>query len=332
MSKKISVLLAAVMVTLMLAACGGKDTSGSGAAAGTAPATGSPSASASPEVSKAPAELTIKHPLGEAKVKTKPSKVVVFDFGILESLDKLGVEVTGVPQANLPSFLTKYKDAKYKNAGGLMEPDFEKIAAMNPEVIFISARQSSTYEEFKKIAPTVFMSIDNSKYMESFASNMKLLGDIFDKKAAVEEELKKVEASIQEVKAKAGQGGKNGLIVLATGGKLSAYGPGSRFGIIHDVLGVTPADTKIEVSTHGMSISPEFIAEKNPDYLFVVDRDAVTGGTASAKDVVENELVKKTKAFQNGAITYLDPNYWYLSGGGLVSVPKMIEDVSKAFK
>ncbi|GJM75014.1 hypothetical protein HMSSN036_72300 [Paenibacillus macerans] len=56
---------------------------------------------------------------------------------------------------------------------------------------------------------------------------------------------------------------------------MSAYGPGSRFGLIHDVFGVPAVDDTIEASTHGQSISFEYVAEKNPDYLFVVDRDAV---------------------------------------------------------
>ncbi|HHY60572.1 MAG TPA: ABC transporter substrate-binding protein, partial [Clostridia bacterium] len=90
-------------------------------------------------------------------------------------------------------------------------------------------------------------------------------------------------------------------------------------------------DENIEDSTHGMSISFEYIAEKNPDYLFVVDRDAVVAGQAAAKDVIENDLVKNTKAYRDGKIIYLDPNYWYLSGGGLVSVSEMIKEVAGIF-
>lgn len=109
---------------------------------------------------------------------------------------------------------------------------------------------------------------------------------------------------------------------------VSAYGAGSRFGIIHDEFGFAAADEKIEVSTHGQSISFEYIVEKDPDYLFVVDRGAVVGGESSAKQVVENDLVKNTKAYKNGKIIYLDPDYWYLSGGGLESVAGMTEEVS----
>ena len=107
------------------------------------------------------------------------------------------------------------------------------------------------------------------------------------------------------------------LIILGNEGKVSAYGPSSRFGIIHDVFGFKAADEKIEVSTHGQNITFEYILETNPDILFVVDRDAAVGGDASAKDSIENEFVKKTNAYKNGKIIYLDPDYWYLSGGGL---------------
>ena len=45
--------------------------------------------------------------------------------------------------------------------------------------------------------------------------------------------------------------GEKALIILANEDKISAYGPNSRFGFIHDVLGVQPVDENIEASTHG---------------------------------------------------------------------------------
>src|SRR5690625_4077434 len=52
--------------------------------------------------------ITVHHELGETEVQKNPEKVVVFDFGSLDSLDKLGVEVIGVPQGNTPAYLDKY--------------------------------------------------------------------------------------------------------------------------------------------------------------------------------------------------------------------------------
>lgn len=277
-------------------------------------------------------EIVVKHQLGETKVKKNPKNVVVFDFGVLDSLDKLGVEVAGVPQANVPPYLKKYGAGDYANVGSLKEPDFEKISSLGPDLIIISARQSDQYEEFSKIAPTIFMGVDTSRYMESFTENMETLGKIFGKEAEVEKELKAINETIEKVKEKASASDKKALIILTTGGKTSAYGPGSRFGLIHDVLGVKPVDKNIKAATHGMSVSFEYIAEKNPDYLFVIDRDQVVSGEGGqpAEQVLNNDLVKGTKAYKDKNIVYLDPNYWYLSGGGLVSLSEMVKEVEAA--
>lgn len=274
-------------------------------------------------------EIVVKHQLGETKVKKNPKNVVVFDFGVLDSLDKLGVEVAGVPQANVPPYLKKYGAGDYANVGSLKEPDFEKVSSIGPELIIISTRQSDQYEEFSKIAPTIFMGVDTSRYMESFTENMETLGKIFGKEAEVEKELKAINETIEKVKEKASASDKKALIILTTGGKTSAYGPGSRFGLIHDVLGVKPVDKNIKAATHGMSVSFEYIAEKNPDYLFVIDRDKVVSGEGGqpAEQVLNNDLVKGTKAYKDKNIVYLDPNYWYLSGGGLVSLGEMVKEV-----
>lgn len=326
MKKNLSLLIMTVFLAVILAACGSNNAATSDnntAAAGNTEATTAPNTESK--------ELTIKHELGEITIKNNPQKVVVFDFGTLDTLDKLGVEVTGLPQSNVPSYLSKYSDAKYENVGGLKEPDFEKINSLSPDLIIISGRQQDSYDEFSKIAPTLYVAVDNANYMESFTKNVKTLGQIFGKEAEVETELAAINDSVKALNEKATADGKKALIILANEGKISAYGSGSRFGIIHDVFGFAQADDKIEVSTHGQSVSYEYVADKNPDYLFVVDRDAAVKSdgskSGSAKDAVENDLVKNTNAFKNGKIIYLDPNYWYLSGGGLISVSEMLKEV-----
>lgn len=326
MNKKMLLFIVMVAMAIIAAACG----SGTNGAQAPAAQTEAPKEAATP----APEELTIKHKLGEAKLKKNPQKVVVFDYGVLDSLDKLGVEVTSVPQSSLPSYLEKYKDSKYVNAGTLFEPDFEKLNEIKPDVIFISGRAQDKYEELNKIAPTIFLAVDTTKYMDSFAANMKTLGEIFGKEKEVDAELAKINDEIKAVHDKAAASGK-ALVVLANEGKISAYGAGSRFGIIHDVLGFAQSDEKIEASTHGQSVTAEYIAEKNPDYLFVIDRGAAVKSDKSApsgKQTIENDLTKNTNAAKNGRIVYLDPNYWYLSGGGLISVAEMVKEISAGIK
>src|SRR5699024_10753826 len=123
---------------------------------------------------------------------------------------------------------------------------------------------------------------------------------------------------------------QSGLIVLVTHYKIMVYGPRSRFGLIHDVLGVNPVDEDIERSTHGMNVSFEYVTEQDPDLLYVIDRGAAIGEESAAEIVVENKLMEKTKAYKEDNIIYLDSEYWYLSGGGLELVSKMVEEVDES--
>ncbi|WP_317618411.1 siderophore ABC transporter substrate-binding protein [Paenibacillus sp. PL91] len=326
MKKSLPVLFILVLFAMVIAACGANNSGNNGAA--NAPSNEAPAATEAPALT----EVTVKHQLGETVVPVNPAKVVVFDFGTLDTLDKLGVEVAALPQANIPSYLEKYKDAKYVNAGSLKEPDFEKVNELAPDLIIISGRQSDAYEELSKIAPTIFMGVDTKNFMGSFEENVKTLGQIFNKSTEAEAELVTIKASIQALNEKAAASGKNGLIILANEGAISAYGKASRFGIIHDVFGVAAADENIEVSTHGQSVTYEYVAEKDADYLFVIDRNQVVAGEGNAHDSVENELVKNTKAYKEGNIIYLNPDFWYLSGGGLISVAAMVEEIDAAVK
>ncbi|PRX72738.1 iron complex transport system substrate-binding protein [Cohnella sp. SGD-V74] len=336
MKKAFSLILMSVMAIAILAACGSKNNN-EGAASPSASPAASPSASASasesasPSESAAPAEVTITHALGTAVVKTNPEKVVVFDYGTLDTLGKLGIEVLALPKASIPGNLSQYDDAKYEDAGTLFEPDFEKLNKLKPDVIFIGGRTGEAYEELNKIAPTIQMSVDFSNYLDSFKNNANIIGQIFGKEAEVSAAIAEYDAAVADLQGKASGAGK-ALIVLTTGGKISAYGPGSRFGSIHDIFGFAPVDADIKVDTHGNSISNEYIAEKNPDVLFVVDRDAVVSGDGAspAKEVIENDLVKKTNAYKNGKIVYLNPNFWYLSGGGLNTELEMVKEAAQA--
>ncbi|MFR2301411.1 MAG: siderophore ABC transporter substrate-binding protein [Clostridium paraputrificum] len=275
-------------------------------------------------------KIKITHQLGETEVPKNPSRVIVFDYGIADALDALDVEIIGLPKSSLPSLLSKYEDGKYENVGSLKEPDMEKVYELKPDLIIMSGRLESYYEELNKIAPTIYLGVDNTDYLGSFKKNMETLGQIFDKEKDVKAQVAKVEEAISKVNEKAE--GVNALIALANDNAFSVYGEGSRFGIIHKEFGIEAVDKTIESSTHGQKASFEYILDKNPDYLFVIDRAAVTGGNTSAKEMFDNEIIKKTDAYKNGNIVYLDADVWYTISGGIESTQKMVEEVLEALK
>ena len=92
-------------------------------------------------------------------------------------------------------------------------------------------------------------------------------------------------------------------------------------------------DANIDTSTHGNEASFEFIVDKNPDYIFAMDRDAAIGtdGAQMAQEILENELVKSTDAYQNGHVVYLaHPNVWYTAEGGIQALSEMLSDLENA--
>lgn len=308
-----------VIASLGLAACGNNEAQTSETTASSTVATDT--------------MLTVKDSNGESvEVQQNPEKVVVFDNGSLDTLDALGVgdKVIGAATKNLPAYLEKYQEVE--SAGGIKEPDLEKINEMQPDLIIISGRQSDYQEQLSQIAPTLYLAMDAEKPWESMQENVTTLAKIFDKEKEAEEKLTDLTKQIDEVKEKASTLDQTALVTLVNEGQLSAYGSGSRFGLVHDLFGFKQADDQIEASTHGQSVSYEYVLEKNPGILFVIDRTKAIGGDTSNDNVAANELVAQTDAGKNDQVISLQPDVWYLSGGGLESMNLMIEDVNQALK
>ena len=276
-------------------------------------------------------EVVLEHSKGEAKVSKNPKKIAVLDLGVLDIINELGVDAEIIlPTKNLPKNLVKYENSE--NAGSIVDPDMEAIYEFKPDVIFISGRQQKLYDEFSKIAPTVYVQVEPETYMEDVKRNVDYIAELFDKEDIAKEKYDELLNKVNKAKEIAEKSDDKALVVLTNDGSISAYGKNSRFGIIHDVLGVKAADENIEVATHGQEASYEYISKIDPDILFVVDRTAVVGGTEEASKTMENDLIATTKAAKNNKVIYLNPENWYLVSGGLNSVSEMVDEVINAIK
>lgn len=277
-------------------------------------------------------QIEIEHKLGTTKIPRNPSRLVVLDIGALETLKELGVTPAGIPKKYMPAYLDELKNnPDIADVGAVIEPDFESINAVSPDVILMSTRQERFYDELRDIAPSIFVGIDNKDYIPSFEHNVMLLAKIVDKEQEAEEKLHKLMEKVSAAQKKFETDPGKALFLIYNNGKFSAFGKGSRFGFIHDVLHIKPVMTLKDKSVHGQRVSNELIAEANPDYLFIVDRNAAVVGKKTNVKEMENRLIKQTNAFKNGKIFYLDPDLWFISGGGLVSVDLMVDDIVGRF-
>ncbi|OOF64911.1 siderophore ABC transporter substrate-binding protein [Rodentibacter sp. Ppn85] len=278
------------------------------------------------------ADITVENFAGKQTVPQNPQKVVVLDFGAADTIRALGVadKIAGFPQSSkIPSYLSEFADKKFKNVGDLKEQSLEQINEIAPDLIIASKRQEKSLDKFKEIAPVFFIDSDYKNYYESFQQNVIALGQIFDKETLAKEKLAALDTVVSQVENMAKD--KTALLVLVNESKMSAFGDGSRYGMVYQKYGFQPIDSAIKSSTHGQSIGFEYVLEKNPDFLLVIDRTAaVTEKVNNAQKVLDNDIIKQTKAYKNGHIIYLDSVNWYLAFGGLESMEIISKELNDA--
>ena len=280
-------------------------------------------------------ELTVTHFQGETVVPRNPEVVLSFDVASIDTLQSLGVRVDGMPE--LTTGADRYAAEDAITIGSLFEPDYEAVNAAEPDLIIVAGRSSEAYGELSKIAPTIDLTFSGQNFLDDFRANVTILAEIFGKRAEAEAILADIDARIEALREHTATIG-TGLVIMTTGGSVTALAPGSaragRGALIYETLGVRPPLEDIEEATHGEPISFEFLLEHDPDWLFVIDRDAATGeeGGQPAEQVLDNDLVHQTTAWRQDQIVYLDPFDWYIiTGAGLDSMQRMLDELEAAF-
>lgn len=271
---------------------------------------------------------------GKVRIPKSPKRVVAYSYPMVDILDDLGLgdRIIGFSKQNTPDYLKKYKDNDdLEHFGGTKDPNFEKINAAEPDLIIMERRIEKDHEELAKIAPVLFLDTDFGDYVNSIKNNVSVLGEIFEKEDKAKEIIAQIEESIEDYKAPEDVD-ENALVVMFNNGKFSAFGPNSRYGFIHDDFNVIPVEKEIDASVHGYNISSEYIQEKDPDILFVEDKNAGHQEGEIDTSGVENKLVRQTNAYKNDKIIYLTPDLWYYGGGGSQGIRLMAKDIGKAFK
>lgn len=280
------------------------------------------------------ADITVDSVIGKQTIPQDAKRIVVLDFGVADTLRELNAEdrIVGIPKSSaLPAYLESFKTDKFENVGSLPEPAFEKINELNPDLIIASGRQQKMLDRFKEIAPVFYYQNDYNNYYPSLVNNLEILGKIVNKEEVAKQKIAELDKKVDELNKFTK--GKNALLILVNENRISVYGDTSRYSLVYQKFGFTPADKNIKSSTHGMSVGFEYIVEKNPDYLLVVDRTAaITDKKDNAKIVLNNDLIKKTKAYQQNHIIYLDAANWYLAFGGLKATENMISELEQAIQ
>src|SRR5699024_1307270 len=217
-------------------------------------------------------------------------KVVIFDLGVASTFKALGLEenIMGLPKGENNASLgdtiaDTYESEDYVNLGGLKEPDYEALAALDPEIIMIHGRQSNSavISELEKAAPNaeiIHVAADNSNYFEDVKEMTMFIGEMYDKQDEAQELVDEMDAKLAEVNEKVTAAELPMLFVQTNGGNLSFHGVGGRYDFLYNDFGFTSAGEQEEseeaTDSHGNEISYELIAETHTAMILAMDRGA----------------------------------------------------------
>ena len=270
----------------------------------------------------------------ELEVPYDPQRIAILDMPSLDILDRLGLgdRVVGSATTTLEYLQAYVPGDTIANLGTIKEADLEAVMACEPDVIFIGGRLSASYDALSEIAPVVFLSTDTQiGVVESVRNNATTIASMFGLEAQVDELMAGFDARIEALAAFAE--GKNAIVGLCTSGSFNILGSDGRCSIISVEIGFDNLGDGDVTATHGNESSFELVVELDPDYMFVLDRDAAIGtdGAQLAREIVENELVMDTDVYRDGHIVYLaNPTVWYTAEGGITALDIMLGDLEGA--
>ncbi len=284
-------LSAAGALGLVLTACGG---SSEDAAAGGASDGGGDAAQ--------PGTVEVEDNNGPQSVEVPPKSVVATDNRTFETLEAWGVTLTAAARTLMPATNSYKDDESIIDLGNHREPDLEAVVAAEPTLIINGQRFADYHDDFVKFAPeAVILELDpreDQPFADELKRQVSVLGQIFAKETEAEQLAADLDAAIERVSA-AYNGSDTVMAVNTSGGEIGyiAPGKGRALGWTFEALGFVPA-LEVEGASddhEGDDISVEAIADSNPAWILVMDRDAAV----SADDpefTPANELLESSEA------------------------------------
>ena len=266
-----------------------------------------------------------------------PNKVIVMNYGALDTLDALGKGsiVVGTPLSVIPSYLQQYSKAHITDTGNMKEPNIDAIKQAKPDLIIIDGRQAKRTEELSKIAPVLNLSVDTKNYLASTKNHMNILANMTGTDKVATDLIQSLETKINNTQVLAQASNKKAIVAIHNNGKMILINTSSSAALIHEVLKVKRAVPLTVTTTQDSNVRPkpifidsQFINKLKPDIIYIVDRSKAIGQQAMVTNYFDQKLLKKNKTH----IVYLTPDLWYLSGGGAESLDRQIDEVINSLK
>lgn len=288
--------------------------------------------------------ITLEDNFGSKDITLPVESPAVTDNRAFSVLAQWDIDLAAAPLPLVPKSLrdTYNKDTVDVDLGSHKEPDLENLVAAEPDVVWNGQRFEQHQEDIEKLledAPVVdFEPRDGEDFFDELKRHTEALGQVFGHEEDAEKLIEDFDAAAERAK-KAYSPEQKVMAVNTSGGEIGyiAPGVGRVYGPVFDLLGLTPA---LEVDNasddhEGDDISVEAIAQSNPDWILVMDRDAAISKegekvTPGEKLVKDNAALKSVSAVKDGNV-YVAPNDTYIDES-IITYTEILNALADAFE
>ncbi len=267
----------------------------------------------------------VEHAMGEAEVSGTPENVVVLDTGELDSAMTLGVTPVGSVEAveglGYPSYLEGTDGIE--NVGTIEQPNLEKIAALEPDLILSSKlRHEKIHDQLSEIAPTVFTETTGVTWKENFDLHAEALNKT-DEAEQVKEEY---QDRIDEFEGAVGEDPPEVSVVRFLPGDTRIYQKESFIGTILEDAGLPRPKSQDVEDFAILNASQELIPKMGGDVIFTTVYGPENDTTQ--QNITSDQLWRKLEAVEQGRVHEVSDDLWML-GIGYTAAGGVVDDLNQ---
>lgn len=242
--------------------------------------------------------VSVDTKFGEVEVKEQPQSVVALGWGDAEIATELGVQPVGV--VDWLGFggdgLSPWAEASYDEAPEIIdsqELDFEKIAALDPDLI-LDVRDTGdedTYNKLSAVAPTVAVPEDADGFTTTWDKQVEMISTALGESRKGEDLITEVNDRITEAEDAHPQWSeRTGTVLAKTSVEWAAYSAGDARADLLQGLGFQPNKEISDLTKPG-----EFYVSLSEETVDTADSDVVVGFPIGLK----TEDIEKDKSWTN---------------------------------
>ncbi|HEY3512479.1 iron-siderophore ABC transporter substrate-binding protein [Kribbella sp. NPDC051137] len=276
---------------------------------------------------------TVEHAMGKTEIKSRPQRVVALDTSYVDATLILDTPVVGYTDyrtinGQLPDYLgddRKTYGSEAESVGTLAEPNLEKIAALDPDlVITAKVRHEKLYDQLSAIAPTIMSETTGATWKDNIRLEAKALGkeDLAEREISAYEKAAKTTGDAINAKAH----NPTISVVRFVDGPTRLYQNASYSGIVLKDAGLKRPKSQ-DVAGFALEISPERIKDADADAIFVTTYADEKGLSAKTAAQFEANPLWKPLAPKVHDV----PDLTWMTAVGLQGAWSILDDLAKTF-